>query len=641
MNSIIHNIENFIADLENHKKVVCKYQHWRIENPLVTWVNGLLGREEIRILSIARAWDACLAHLEKIPVYFARNACASQKVNFTLYLKGTQLILALLNAYATPRSCELAQRIKAKDIALKYRLEAINGGIDPVKNPAISSEIFGAFLEKIRQWKLNQPTLKDKSLSKNELKKILRTTHYPVFFKLLVENAQLSQFYITWILKHKNCPEVCIEYPDTAQKLAESGLARRIGRVNADLLKIQKVSGQKIVSLKMEGRDRSILEEHDLMVFRGNYTLSIAEIFKIFRNKDFEVGNLEVMKEGIVNWNAHKLGFWDANRQKFELISITQSLWWKQLPLFEVLSKSTAEKRYGVTLDGKNWNIAAASTRSTLSLDFQNSHAYQEIAIPINPKTYVIYAFGKFANRFPESDLESLKMLCHTVPASISFPDENVFYNHRQFAYYSFKVTPVQGAKLMEFIQQDILKSRQGNLVYQIESDNCALWSQINLEKLLGKTRVPNLYRMNLLDTEPSGFVDFLFRSIKLLPSHLQVGLLTRLHFPLGAWKGQWVSEQGKKVWKSLCTHFFWETGDVYLPALVHRQQEVGLLGCGNNHWSPQAGGTIRQSVCALFSRRNIPSCFLSRIAFDNQWIRVIKYPTGYPRGPTRDLMRC
>lgn len=639
MNSIIHNIGDFIADLEKNEKIVCKHRQWRIENPLMTWVYSLFGREESRILSIAEAWDACLAYLEKIPVQFRADSQASQKVNFALYLKGTQLILALLDAYATPKTYQFSQRIKAKDISLKYRLESKNGGIDPIKHPSISSELFGAFLEKVRQWKLTQSTLKDKSLSKIEFKKILKTIHYPVFLKHLIENAELSHFYISWIFKHKNCPEVCIEYPHLAQQLEESGLARRIGRVNANLLKIQKVNGQKIVSLKMEGKDKNILEEHDLMIFRGNYILSIAEIFKIFSKKVFEVGNLELMKDGIINWNAHKLGYWDADRQKFEAISVDQPLWWKQLPLFEVLPKRAAEKRYGVTLDGKNWNIAATSTRETLSLDFQNSHAYQEIAVPINSNTYGIYAFGKFANKFPESYLESIKMLCHTVPATISFPDENVFYNHRQFAYYSFKVAPSQGARLMEFIQQDVLKSRQGNLVYQIESDNCALWSQINLEKLLGETQVPNLYRMNLLDTEPSGFVNFLFQSIKLLPSHLQVGLLTRLHFPLGAWKGQWVYEQGKKVWKSLYTHFFWETGDVYLPAFVHRQQEVGLLGPGNNHWSSKTN--IRQRLCALLFRCSIPSCFLNRIAFDNQWVKGIKYPLGYPRGPTRDLMRC
>ena len=106
---------------------------------------------------------------------------------------------------------------------------------------------------------------------------------------------------------------------------------------------------------------------------------------------------------------------------------------------------------------------------------------------------------------------------------TIAYPDENEFYSHRHTVYHSFVVEEEEGLRFMDSIKKDIRLSREGNFVYQIESDNCAKWTQEKLENELGQHRVPNLYKMSLLDTEPQGFVSNIFDLIKKLPKTFQV----------------------------------------------------------------------------------------------------------------------
>ena len=53
---------------------------------------------------------------------------------------------------------------------------------------------------------------------------------------------------------------------------------------------------------------------------------------------------------------------------------------------------------------------------------------------------------------------------------------------------------------------------------------------------------------------------------------------ITRLHLPIGAWRGIWVSQKGNKQWVSLSNHRFWNTAEVYLPALLIKKREEGLF---------------------------------------------------------------
>ena len=248
----------------------------------------------------------------------------------------------------------------------------------------------------------------------------------------------------------------------------------------------------------------------------------------------------------------------------------------EELPHFETLSEEESFFRYGVPLDGEQWLIAATATRTSLNLDFENTHAFLEVAIPWDKGNYRIFHFGKFGIYLLPTFYEQLARFCETVPAVIAYPDSNVFYSHRQLNRYPVLVDKEKGLLLMEAIKLDILKGHQGNFVYQVESENCAKWTYETLVLVLGKDKIPNLYRMPLLETHPTGLVANIFRFVKKLPEILQVRALTSLHMILGAWRGTWVIENGQRVWKSLVVHDFWQTTEVYLPALLVEQVYKG-----------------------------------------------------------------
>ena len=104
----------------------------------------------------------------------------------------------------------------------------------------------------------------------------------------------------------------------------------------------------------------------------------------------------------------------------------------------------------------------------------------------------------------------------------------------RQHVGYSFALTREQGLKYMDSIKEDILQARKGNIVFQIETENCGKWIQTKLEEHLGKENVPNLYRTALIDSEPLGWLGWGWRIIRLMPQFCQSKILAWCHYPLG-----------------------------------------------------------------------------------------------------------
>ncbi|MGK5594888.1 MAG: hypothetical protein ACSNEK_05985 [Parachlamydiaceae bacterium] len=482
---------------------------------------------------------------------------------------------ALLAAFEHPlRSCDEIHDLKLRLLSLKYRLESA-----PLH---FSRSLFLKLKAEAEQWKKRQPLILIKQLTINDLKELKKVARHREFIEVILKSQKHKELFFEWSIRDQNNALAFIQFPALVERLIECQLNGRISCHKENALKIQKfnVKGQlqKVVTLPFEGKDRSILDENEIVAFRGSVKATIFEIFEVFKNKDHHVGYFEFMKEGIINWNIHHLGYWDATKNEYQKINIELDEWWRQLPLFEVLTKEEVTLRYSWSLKGKEWIAAASATRGLASLSYEKTHAFLELAIPIGKGVYGIYDFGKLAYQYPCSMWETLDMFCRNVHSTIAYPDENVFCSQRQHALHPFKLTAKQGLALMELIKQDMLRARAYNLVYQIESENCAKWVQTKLEAALGEGKVPNLYKMQLLDTEPESAVSKIFALIKKLPHQWQVPMLSALHLPIGAAKKTWIIENGRLVAKSLVEHHFFSTGQVYLPAFMHHQLIKGIL---------------------------------------------------------------
>lgn len=561
--------------------------------------------------------------LEQIPVQFNSG---SADVRFTAWMQVAEAFLATLPIYIP---AVLLNKLEQRIIGLKYRLEESNGGLDPVK--AIDENIL-LMRQYAAEWKRLHPLIGEPLISPQEFSLLRQVAEYPAFIELIKKSPQIRESFLTWVLQDENAIPPFVQYPATVERITLSSLSGRIGRLGSHLLQISK-GLIKVLTLPFEGRPHSILDPQALIHFRGGYTLSIADIFSIFKNKTIDPGNLEFMQEGIVNWSSHFLGYWDAFLKMYIKIDVDQPNWWEQMPVYETFTRKQLMKRYGMDLKPRQWVIAPTATRGRPNLDYEETHAYLEVAIPNSKGQYSIYDFGKLAVRYPKSFIEKLMMFTEVVHATVAYPDDNVFLTQRQTGFQPYAVNGMRGSRLMDNIKEDILHSRGSNFVYQIESENCAKWVYKKLEAILGKDHLPDLFRMQLLDTEPQGPVAHLFSWIKKLPARWQVPVLTHLHLPLGAMREVWIEEDGQRVAKSLATHTFFDTGQIYLPALliskiVSNQLSYGIhsgIAYGKEWLKLMLGrlGLYTARANELFSRTLVTSG-LRRLAL--LWSRYYEY---------------
>lgn len=536
-------------------------------NKIKNFFKGSHSREQIK---------KCIKELdllEQEPIIFGK-ACCDQ------FQKLKEAENLFFNHRHNPLFESELLTLRQRILALAYRLEGVNGGLDKGKG---SLKLFEQLRVALALWKQNQPIFQEKALTETDNEQLKLTANFHQFAELILKSSLLQDRFFNWIIRDQNEIPVFIQFPALVQKLMECNLTGRLSCLGKHHLKIVKEPiGEgiraKIVTLPFEGKDFDILNENRTVTFRGQLKMTIKEIFEVFKHKELKAGNLEFMLDGIINWNIHHLGFFDAEKNGFVQIDMENPEWWKQLPLFEVLTLKQAKLRYGEFLNGRNWSAAAAASRGSPTLSYEKTHAFLELAIPIGFQKYAVYDFGKLAYQYPGNLLELLDVFCKNVHATVAFPDDNVFFSHRQQAIHAFPISEEQGIKLMQLIKEDILEARRYNFIYQIESENCAKWVNKKLEAILGSDQVPNLYRMQLLDTEPESAVMTLFKVIKKLPTNWQVPVLSFLHLFLGAFRETTVEENGQMVKKSLAKHSFFKTGEVYLPAFMHSELLAGRL---------------------------------------------------------------
>lgn len=495
-------------------------------------------------------------------------------------------------------------------LALKYRTAVLNKSYpDP--------RALKLLVQAAKDWKDSQSYLSHKELDNAEIERLSETSRYAEFTGLALQDASLKQELLAWILRDGNDPDPFILFPALTEKLIETHLSERIGRHGGKGLKMK--NGQ--LTLLMQGQDVSLHDGSLPIIFGEKLTLTLDEVFEIFKNKNIEAGSLEFMQQGIILWDP--LGWIDE-------IDTKQANWWAHLPLFETLTRQEAVARYHQDIPEGSWVAAAASTRGTLSLDFNQTHAFLEVAIPTPEGLYNIYYFGKYAKKFPKNAFETLKMFCKISYATVAYPDENVFYSFREHALYPFILVPEEGLALMSHIMEDVVIARANNLVYQIESENCAKWVHFTLLHTLGEERVPDLFWMPLLNTTPNGFLAWVFRMLKKLPAVFQLPLLALLHVPLGAFQQTLVEEKGILVAQSLMRHAFFKHGHVFLPALlnhkIYEAEQLVVLALERMAWGTQ-GTTVEKFIFFGMIRAYYMTCQILNIPYQNS--ELISSPGG------------
>lgn len=573
----IKNLTDFITALENNNELsFSKSGNWNYDTI------SFFKKDR---LPFAKAFNEWFEQLESIPVKFSKDPRfpVEQELDFHAYIDLAEKVVGYLKKTPSKYVNREVGRLTFNILALKYRLEVENGGFDRVyANYKQLEKLFRL----ATYWKKKQKIFWESHLTTPNIQQLFIACFYPHFIEQLLNNAHHRNYFFRWTIRDNLDPNPFIQFPAFHNRIRAANLHGRLARFGGNLMKVQKMDNeenngfQKILTLPIQGKDTSILDLNKVIEFRGKYLLTIREILQIFEEKRYKIGNLEFLPgEGIINWNSYCLGWWSAEEKKYIVIDVNKEEWWLQLPYVDVIDQEAIKLRYpleeGEFVSGM-WILSARASREYANLSFQKTHAYLEIAMPLKNGNYSIYNFGKFATKYPRTVWQSIKMISIAVTAAIAYPDENIFYSHRQHVGHNFLLTPEQGLKCLASIREDILLAREDNIIFQIQTDNCSKWIQGIITEQFPEKEAPNLFEVDFLETQAQHGVEAkIFAAIKNFPRYVRWGILRFIHFILGGWKGRYIKDKsGKMVWTSLYRSKWWQDARVYLPSLLHKKHE-------------------------------------------------------------------
>lgn len=560
MAKIESSVSGFGRAVQQHRVVVDARGHWSRQHPLMHRLSKFFGLEGKKIASVAKAY---ISYLDSLEAKSCRTEEAGGTASFggqdaKAILKTADIISQILSKSSVPAAKKELARLHLRVVSLKYRL----GYAAPVQENV-------ALFEKVQNlaenWKSSLHIFDYASLTARENDMLRAMTKYPSFMKLVLEDRRLREEFFEWAIRDKVAPEPFILFPATARKITECGLASRIGYFDGKQLKVELHKDRPILTLPFEGKPLNILNPAQEVVFKGGYVLTVREIFKVFADRKWGIGNLEYANEGIINWNPKRFGWFNAHTKDYERIDFDMENWWEQLPVYKEVTPEEAGEIYGKVCDGEQWVVAIKASREHPNMHPVGTHCYLEIAVPTKGK-YRIFDFGKFSDEYPRKWYHYFKTIAQTIPAVISCPDENIFYSNRQQAAHPVLASSYKGRAVMNSIKKDILYSFKGNLFFQFLTHNCCHWATKKARKHFGHVNVPDYFGIRFEETRGTGILGKFLSFLRCLPYTVRWVFLTSIFAAMGGLKGRVVHKKsGKKQYISLINDPPWTRGNSFL----------------------------------------------------------------------------
>lgn len=546
----------------------------------LAFVYRLLTFENKSLLTLGRDCQKLLDRVERVPKLFSSdpNKVSEQNTCLAACIKTANLVASILASSNSKSVKSELVNLMQRVTALKYRMEAVNGGLDRSNvDPIVTKKLCEAALK----WKQGHPLIDREEISSLEVKKMEDASCYPEFASLILSNPKLADFFFNWVLQNNNEVKHLVEFPATCERLKSVYIASRVGRMPGtfQILKNEKSEDifEKIPTLPFYTKNQTehinILNESRIVALDDRFgaikSYTINEIFKIFSMKKFEIGELEMFKDGIRYWNCHHLGN----------IDLTLPEWWKLLPLVEELSKEEMEKRMDDTLSSDEWVVFLKSSRTTPDLDLDGRHGYLEVGIPQPNGNYGVYPFGIFPDYFPYTVIELVQFLARTNKAKISYPDENFFYSHRQQASHPIKLSANEAKIFIRSLQKELINSRYGHLYFQFGAENCAYWAQ----KTVQPFDSTNFFKLDYVKSYPlNPLLKNIFKLFRILPDFCRNTAIKLVDRGFGSGRGVSFLEYGKngfeRVIKSHHTSPVRNEFVIYQPGYLHQQISEGKI---------------------------------------------------------------
>lgn len=589
MTKISESLESFTNALETKKPVtIDRKGNWHVEGIFMRTFRKIFKLENSRIASVCHAFNRCLDDLEKIPPHFNAGTTDLTVDHKEMFDRFIQTSRALSDYSIKSRNVKVKRELTLMDqkmTAVRYRI-----WLDDPRE--INFESLDRITGLAEEWKKGVKLFEGVDLTDSDREKLEEVCEYPEFVEHLENNPKLRDLFFKWIIRYNNPVKQFVEYPERCQRMSQVYLAQRVGRFAGEHFKIlvrEKEPGidEKVLTLPfellsengdLEVKDVSVLNESKVVTLREGYQTTLEKMFAAFSRKEKAPEDFEFFgDQGIINWNSHYHS-WRNAEGEYKGIDYLKERWWEQLPVFEVISKDELEERYDLEIEDGNWMGVVKSTSESLELDVDRSHGYLEVAIPMGNDEYQILDFGKFAEKYPEHSLDYVSFLANTYRSHLEYPDSNEFYSQRQHAAAPFELTPEKGRELMVEIQRTLIRSEEGNLIFQFAYENCAWWPQHVFKKILGDN-CPDFFYEKSLNAKPSNpILGKIFSGIRKAPKVLHKPLLRAVEIILIPWRGVYVIKRGRLVKKTLAKTPFGKVQKMWNPSALHQRIKSGTI---------------------------------------------------------------
>lgn len=572
-----------------HRSVVCDDQgHFHRESRLTS----IIRRCVHFIFRDLFGWEArkhlgWLKGLVCVFDYVEQNPGTINKSQLRSYFKTARTVKTVLRHNKSLKVKEMLLELKLKKMALKYRLgdryKTKYNKVDP------DSKLFQKLKTQAEAWKKTQIAYKSHELTASESHQLETITCYRKWAALLKDHSDLQTKFFDWALLAKNNVDIFVQFPKITTKLTTCGLADRIGKYGGQDLQIEKIQrdgrSYKDVTLPFEGKRESILNETKEITLAYDYKLTLGEIFQIFKNRRFRVGNLEYFGggQGITNWNPNEWGAFNPAKNDYERIDVNDPDWLRTAPFSEEITGEEAQQRFEdkhgekLLFNSHDWVFTVLANNQFAHINLTGAHTVLCIAPPMENGKRKLYYLSKFPWDFPDFEKEKKKYVrlgFDTVKGAIQLPDENFYQIRRDQETISWRASEGDAQIVLKRIANDRKKIEKEAFHFQILIYNCTDWVFKKLRHIVTPEERDDVSAMNLRDARPEGFA----RKIIKMPK-MAFDLSVRFIKPLGRIKKR--KDGTEKVVRLTPENGPWN-GERLHPAMIilrKREKKVKIFG--------------------------------------------------------------
>lgn len=497
--------------------------------------------------------------------------------------------------------------LRRQEVALRYRIGAGNGGLDPLTEP--DPHCLAKLEDYTREWKREQKLAVNVEINALEYAQLQEAAQYPEWVALLEEDKAYCKEFMGWAIQHYNPPSVFIQYQALCKKIKASLISSALGysrngeneilSIQTTSSRVEGVAKKSLTFLIYHAKDFkafdpakqirvNILNPEKAIHFEsGNYRLSVKEFFARWALKDQQEVELSLSAWGFINYHPVH-GPWNADTRSFDetpYTTLKREDWYEHIPPARIVTQAELERVYGEELRGKQVFFKIMAARKSLDLAALDCHAFWQIYVSMGNGQWKVINPGVYAYRFAQGIWDGIKLFCATVKRVLCLMDQNSYYTHRMRAAYPILATPQEAKFLLDRIY-DVLTSQA---VFQLSGRNCAYCVQYNTHQAI--SCIPNFYRMPIVKVKTGiGLLDNVLEWTSKQSAWVQHLIVMALQKMLGSARGRYVSQavatadgvRLEETWQSV-DEFLGREGDfIHNPAfLVHQIAEAKRTGEG------------------------------------------------------------